>query len=444
MSIEALNQSCHCLSVDLGLLRTGLGEELQSRSLSDDMITTHPHLFSSVPLFVSRSHLDRMAQVISAIDAVVASAHFQAMVLAWAPDIARFDPKSSGGMLGYDFHLSVEGPKLIEINTNPGGALLNALLGKAQRSCCQDAAGRSLSPSTPPDIEREVMQVFKSEWQSQRGGDLLQSIAIVDETPQQQYLYPEFRLYEQLFRKHDIEAHICAPKDLQHQRGRLWARGRPIDFLYNRLTDFALERPAHAMIKAAYLQSQVVLSPHPRAHALYADKRNFSLLGNAGFLSALGLPETLKDSLLAAIPATRVVTEENRDSLWEQRRVLFFKPAGGFGSKAAYRGDKITKRVWEQMRGGVYVAQAIIPPSERRLADPPSVALKADVRCYAYAGQLQSVAARLYQGQTTNFRTPGGGFAPVFTEHPPLTASAMAQPALPSGVSASHKGTLSC
>ena len=27
-------------------------------------------------------------------------------------------------------------------------------------------------------------------------------------------------------------------------------------------------------------------------------------------------------------------------------------------------------------------------------------------------------AARLYQGQTTNFRTPGGGFAPVFFLRP--------------------------
>jgi hypothetical protein len=25
------------------------------------------------------------------------------------------------------------------------------------------------------------------------------------------------------------------------------------------------------------------------------------------------------------------------------------------------------------------------------------------------------IAARLWQGQTTNFRTPGGGFAPVLT-----------------------------
>jgi hypothetical protein len=28
---------------------------------------------------------------------------------------------------------------------------------------------------------------------------------------------------------------------------------------------------------------------------------------------------------------------------------------------------------------------------------------------------VQLIAARLWQGQTTNFRTPGGGFAPVLT-----------------------------
>jgi hypothetical protein len=40
--------------------------------------------------------------------------------------------------------------------------------------------------------------------------------------------------------------------------------------------------------------------------------------------------------------------------------------------------------------------------------------LKFDLRDYAYDGAVQWVAARLYQGQTTNFRTPGGGFAPVY------------------------------
>ena len=41
--------------------------------------------------------------------------------------------------------------------------------------------------------------------------------------------------------------------------------------------------------------------------------------------------------------------------------------------------------------------------------------LKVDLRNYVYAGRIQLVAARLWQGQTTNFRTPGGGFAPVLT-----------------------------
>ena len=40
--------------------------------------------------------------------------------------------------------------------------------------------------------------------------------------------------------------------------------------------------------------------------------------------------------------------------------------------------------------------------------------MKADLRSYTYDGKVQLVAARLYQGQTTNLRTPGGGFAPVF------------------------------
>ena len=39
--------------------------------------------------------------------------------------------------------------------------------------------------------------------------------------------------------------------------------------------------------------------------------------------------------------------------------------------------------------------------------------LKFDLRAYTYAGKVQLLAARTYSGQTTNFRTEGGGFAPV-------------------------------
>jgi len=93
--------------------------------------------------------------------------------------------------------------------------------------------------------------------------------------------------------------------------------------------------------------------------------------------------------------------------LWARRRQLFFKPAVGYGSKAAYRGDKLTRRVFEEILAGDYVAQALVPPSSRQLqVDDVAVNLKLDLRNYVYDGRVQLVAARLWQGQTTNFRTP--------------------------------------
>jgi hypothetical protein len=44
--------------------------------------------------------------------------------------------------------------------------------------------------------------------------------------------------------------------------------------------------------------------------------------------------------------------------------------------------------------------------------------LRVDVRNFAYGGETWLRAARLYRGQTTNFRTVGGGFAPVLALGP--------------------------
>ena len=109
------------------------------------------------------------------------------------------------------------------------------------------------------------------------------------------------------------------------------------------------------------------------------------------------------------------MTKDQAEELWAARSGLFFKPAAGFGGKAAYRGDKLTRRVWETIVEGGYVAQDLVPPSTRTaVVGGERHSLKVDIRNYTYDGDIQLVAARLYQGQTTNFRTPGGGFAPVF------------------------------
>ncbi len=409
-SVEALNRDCFCVGVDQHALHAELEAVLSAYELPS-LAETHPHLFSAFPIYVSRTHVEQMANVVAAVEEITALVAYRSAVLAWAPEIARFDPGSPGGLLGLDFHLGTEGPKLIEINTNPGGALLNAILGRAQRACMPEL---TMPPTDATQTEQAVLQSMLMEWRLQRGSALLEFVAIVDESPAQQYLYPEFVLYRELFRQHGYRAEICSPQELIRQHGRLWLGDSAVDLVYNRLTDFALQQSAHEMLRAAYLSEEVAVSPHPRAHALYADKRNLSLLGDREFLQSSGASQVCIDALVAVVPPTQLVTPTNRDAMWANRRHLFFKPAAGFGSKATYRGDKLTRRVWDEIGSAVYVAQDIVSPSERQVA-AGSAPLKVDIRCYAYRGQAFQYAARLYQGQTTNFRTPGGGFAPVLT-----------------------------
>ena len=69
---------------------------------------------------------------------------------------------------------------------------------------------------------------------------------------------------------------------------------------------------------------------------------------------------------------------------------------------------------WADIAAGDHVAQSYAAPSTRGIErDQARAKLKVDLRLYTYAGAILLVAARLYQGQTTNMRTPGGGFAPV-------------------------------
>ena len=410
-SVEVLNNECHCVGVDQRALHAELHAVLQGYGLPNTLAETHPHLFSALPVYVSHRHIEQMAGVVAATHEVSSLAAYQTAVLAWGPEIAGFDPGSPGGLLGLDFHLATDGPKLIEINTNPGGALLNAVLGRAHRACMPEW---TIPPDDAARIEDAVLQSLLVEWRLQRGAAPLAMVAIVDESPSQQYLYPEFVLYRALFQQHGYRAEICSPHELIRKRGRLWLGDHAVDLVYNRLTDFALQQPAHDGLRAAYIAKEVAMTPHPRAHALYADKRNLSLLGNRLFLQMAGVSQDSTDALVAAVPATQLMTLENREAMWTNRRHMFFKPAAGFGSKASYRGDKITRRVWDAIADGVYVAQDIVAPSERLLASG-SDPLKVDIRCYAYRGEALLYAARMYQGQTTNFRTPGGGFAPVLS-----------------------------
>ncbi len=408
-SAARLNRDCFCKTID----HAQLAKQLPSDTVFTDLLNTHPQLFSHTAVFISPEQYAQMREIIHAVEHVMHLPSYQEAVLVNSPRIAKTPAATAGVFMGFDFHLTTTGPQVIEINTNAGGGFLNAALAAAQTACCNLA--ERFSPLLQESVDAEFIAMFKREWQLMRGDKPLKTIAIVDANPTQQFLYPEFLIAQQLFERCGIKTVIADPQDLQCSKEKLTYHGLTIDLVYNRLTDFSFSDENNRALREAYENHAVVLTPNPRHYALYANKRNLALLSDAQELEQLGVTaETIK-ILCAGIPHTQIVTAKNADALWQERKQLFFKPATGYGSKAAYRGDKITKRVWDEILQGDYVAQQQIPPSERGiLLDEQEIALKMDIRAYVYAGEIQLLAARLYQGQTTNFRTQGGGFAPVF------------------------------
>ncbi len=377
--------------------------------LPEEWLRERPQLFSNAMVELSPEQATAMQQLISAIETVIALPAYQQHVLSWAPSKVNKHHKVPGVFFGYDFHLTPHGPKLIEINTNAGGAGFIALLEMALW------AENQLPLDRPTLWQEQYVSMFQEEWRRAHPNAPLTRIAIIDHQPLQQYYYPEFVLFQTLFKSRGIDTVIADPATLSYKNGQLQQNGLNIDLVYNRLTDFSLTEPAHATLLKAYRENAVVVTPDPHAHALYADKRNLTVLSNPELLSSWGVSPDIIASLQQGVPHTLLVDPLLADFLWTERKKLFFKPVAGYAGKGAYRGQSITKKVFAEVLAGSYIAQELVPPSEQivQLEEEGATTFKMDIRNYTYQGRVLNIVARLYQGQVTNFRTRGGGFTAV-------------------------------
>ncbi|MDH4106769.1 MAG: hypothetical protein OEW35_00485 [Gammaproteobacteria bacterium] len=412
---DTLNRDCHCIDVDSAALLERLAAHLGGSGIAGSPLELRGYPFAASPVFVWRGHVDAMARFVTTFESVVADERVRERLLDSAPAVARSDFGTRGVFFAYDFHLGPGSPQLIEINTNAGGVLLNLYLAAAQQACCAEVDSFFGGQTDFDAVEREIVGMFREEWHLQRGEQALETIAIVDVAPETQPLYAEFVLFRAMFRRSGLDALIVDRNNLEFSNGALRAGGRRIDLVYNRLTDFYLQEPESAALRAAYESGAVVLTPAPRHYALFADKRSLPLFSDAAALRALGIDGERIAVLNAYLPAATRVTRDDAERLWANRKKLFFKPATGYGSRGTYRGAKLTRRVWEEILNSDYIAQAEVPPGERRIRiDGEYRSLKVDIRCITYRGRIQQLSARLYQGQTTNLRTAGGGLATVF------------------------------
>ena len=162
---ERLNAGCFCISLDNALLHQALSTELGSEEIVRLVEERCPFLFSARPVFISEAQATRRANVITAIEAVVRLPAYQIHVLATAPDIAQHDPDGAQGVFfGYDFHLSVDAIGLIEINTNAGGAMLNAGMARAYHACCLNQEELAAAAVSADEFETRIVEMFRQEW----------------------------------------------------------------------------------------------------------------------------------------------------------------------------------------------------------------------------------------------------------------------------------------
>lgn len=384
VNFKELNEKCFC------------GDENSKSQFSN---------FSShSPVFISQKVETSIKEAISVVEKVIQSNTFKKSL------VTNLNLKnSSGGILScYDFHLDGDVPKLIEINTNAGGFFLNYELLKSSTICCSHTKGQSTD-----NLEERITSMFKSEFKKTTNKEL-STVAIIDENPETQYLYPDMVICKNILEKNGIKAFILDSKDLEIIDATALYNGTTIDLIYNRLTDFYFKNEENKKFLPLLENTITAISPNPNDYALFADKANLLNLQNADIYKDV-LSQNEVDTLKKTLLETMLVSKDKEEYLWANRKKYFFKPINGFGGRGAYNGKGLTKKVWEYISTHSYIAQETISANTKnKQIDGKEESFKFDIRAYTYQGEILLLGARVYQGQTTNFRTVGGGFGSVF------------------------------
>jgi len=312
-------------------------------------------------------------------------------------------------LMSYDFHMDKTGrPRLLEINTNAAGFLIADAI-------YQVHADLGPFPGAVDALKGSFFREFE-----RTSIDGSPHIAIIDEAPQAQKMFPEFLLYKSLFESAGCTAAIYDAKDLVRQGKALWGRAdgqdRKIDFIYNRYCDFTLTDPSSKALRQAYLDGACTFSPNPREYILLADKRRLVQFSKPERLESMASADIDIEAIRKVLVPTWDKTGfEDLKEIWEKRKLLFFKPPQSYAGKSAYRGKSITRKVIERVLDQDTLIQQFIPaPTIQFENDESETEWKYDLRAYAYGGEVQLLVARIYQGQITNFNQPCGGYCPVF------------------------------
>lgn len=361
-------------------------------------------LISPLELKLNGSIFTKVQNAIAALYSVSRQKEYRSK-LAPIAGISDVPVKNRSVLMAYDFHTNESGDCfLVEVNTNASGFLLASLMESAHSGVALDQL----------EAMKSLRQSFEHEAQLTQRPLSGSKVAITDDDILGQKMLPEFLMYRDWFGTLGAEAEFVEAKDFVFKQDQLLSPSGAVDFVYNRCTDFYFEDPSHRALLDAFKAQVACISPQPLEYWLLADKQRLVQWGESHFL------DFATDEERAAISQVLIPTFEksafsSEDEIWAQRKSLFFKPKRSFGGKSVYRGESVSRKVFERLMSEDILIQHFQPAAKFPTDDPRSVLnnWKYDLRFFVYEGQVQMAAARAYQGQVTNFSSVMGGFTRV-------------------------------
>jgi len=295
-------------------------------------------------------------------------------------------------MMAFDFHLTPDGPRLIEINTNADGIM---------------TAFELLSRETP-EADREsavckakmkMVEAIKDDYRLAMGQkhtgcvkDVVPGLTcIVDECVQTQRCYPEYMAVKHMLEQAGLQTMVVSPEELllspclslevETPAGR-----QQVNLIYNRISDDKrLLDPRHEHIRRAAIQGNVVLTPHPAVYSHVADK---ALLTN------------MKDEV---VPETVSLCDRTHQHWWQDRQAWVFKPSMGFASRGVVIGSSLTQRQLRSMTDD-YMAQRFVSTAKCKKDGSYY-----DLRFYTYSTTPLAIVTRHFTGSKMSVEGPLAG-----------------------------------
>jgi hypothetical protein len=294
--------------------------------------------------------------------------------------------KPGGILTTLDFAGDPEDPLLVEVNTNGGGYI---------PACYSHAL--AFGEDLLIEGKKRFLSMIQNELKEGK------KVYLVDETPEEEFLYPEMVEMTSWIQEGGIPCGILPVKEIVSLFPALSFRdlkkkeGPPEILIYNRLTDFYLLNDSSRPLRSLWLGSYLRLSPSPIHYSTVGDKRIFSLL--------------TERKIPAPIPETVPLARWMETYSPAERKEWVFKPATRFGGKGVYIGRKISQARLSSLPRDLYLAQRYISPIP--LSHPRYGRIKGEIRVFTYKGEILLITLRGYKGQVMGFREEGEGFYPV-------------------------------